>query len=150
MRRKIVWVVVADGARARILNADREARRLVTVSELASEAARHKTSDLVSDRQGRAFESGDPGRRSGMEPRTDPQRHEQAEFARHVAEELKRAALAQRYDALCLVAAPRALGDLRAHLASEVEALVVKELDRDLTNLDEPQLARHLAEELWG
>jgi hypothetical protein len=39
------------------------------VSELASEAARRKTLDLASDQHGRAFEGGDPGRRSGMEPR---------------------------------------------------------------------------------
>lgn len=143
MREKNVWVVVADGARARILSADRRARRLTPLEELASEAARRKTSEQVSDRQGRAFESSSPGHRSGMEPRTDPQRHEQVVFARQVAQKLAEAAQAQRFDELYLVAAPKALGDLRDALTDEVRARIVGELDRDLAGLTVPQLEEH-------
>lgn len=143
MRAKTVWVVVADGARARILSADRRTRRLMPVEELASETARRKTSELVSDRQGRTFESSSPGHRSAIEPHTDAQRHEQAEFARQVAQKLAAAAHEQRFDELYLVAAPRALGDLRAALTEEVSQRIVGEMDKDLTGLTVPQLEEH-------
>jgi protein required for attachment to host cells len=150
MQHEKVWVVVADGARARILSADPRARRLTSLEELASEEARRKTSESVSDRQGRAFESASPGHRSAMEPATDPQRHAQAEFARRVADVLARAAQEGRFDALHLVAAPRALGDLRAVLAPEVLKRVVRELDKDLVGLTVPQLEEHLWPETAG
>lgn len=149
MPKKTTWIVVADGTRARILTLSREGRRLELVREMASEAARRKSSDLVADRQGRAFDSGAHGQRSAMEPRTDPQRHEQAAFAAELAAVLNEAAQAQRFDVLHLIAAPKALGDLRAQLSPEAQGRVVKEIDKNLTPLALPQLEEHLAAELW-
>ena len=84
-----------------------------------------------------------------MEPRTDPQRHEQAAFAAELAAVLNEAAQAQRFDALHLIAAPKALGDLRAQLSPEVQGRVIKEINKNLTPFTLPQLEEHLAAELW-
>ena len=120
------------------------------MAEFGSETGRSKTSELVADRQGRAFDTGAPGHRSAMEPRTDPQRHEHAEFARQIAGELHEAALADRFDALVVVAAPKTLGDLRISLTPQAQARVTIELDKDLTGLTRAELEEHLGAELWG
>ena len=47
---------------------------------------------------------------------------------------------------LVLVAAPRALGDLRAMLAPHAAGLVTRELDKDLVHLPQRDLEKHLLE----
>ena len=145
MARTRTWLVVADAAQARIFAVDPVARALAPARALTSAAARRKVSELVSDRQGRAFESGSPGRRSAIEPRTDPQRHEQGLFLGDVAETLAAGARGRLYDRLVLVAAPRALGVLRGSLAPEVRERVVAEIDKDLVQLSPSELAAQLA-----
>ena len=51
----------------------------------------------------------------------------------------------QRYDELVIVAAPKFLGALRGELGKEVEKLVVEELPKDLSWLNERQLEGYFA-----
>jgi len=67
LRRHVEWVLVADGARARLFRADRKAQRLELLQEEESFAARSKISELMTDRPGRAFESPGVGPRRGLE-----------------------------------------------------------------------------------
>lgn len=150
MRKATTWVLVADGARALILAVDQEQQHLELLEEHDSEAARQKTSDQVSDRQGRAFESASPGHRSGMSPRTEPRRHEQERFLGQIAARLLEALRETRYDRLVLVAAPRAVGMLRDQLAEPVAARVVQTHELDLAHLTVPQIETHLRAELLG
>ena len=53
-----LWSVVADGGTARALGVAGDRRGLTVLREMASVDARRRTQDLVSDRQGRSFESG--------------------------------------------------------------------------------------------
>jgi protein required for attachment to host cells len=143
------WVLVADGARARLLRADVRARRLETLREEESAAARAKTSDLMSDRPGSAFESRSLGKRSAMEPPTDPKQLEKQRFARHLAALLEEAESKGRFERLVVVAAPQTLGDLRAELPPAVLSRVDAEIDKDLTWVEPAELGRHLAPILW-
>jgi len=52
------------------------------------------------------------------------------------------------YDQLILVAAPSALGDLRAALSPEVRAKVVAEVPKDLTKTPDAAVAEHLKDVL--
>jgi protein required for attachment to host cells len=72
--------------------------------------------------------------------------HEAELFARRVVEELERAAAGRRFDALVVAAAPKFLGRLRQQLPPQVAARVVRELDKDLLQLD----ARTVTERLFG
>lgn len=141
------WVLIADGAKARLFRVDDRARRLDLVWEDASSAARSKTSQLMTDRQGRAFDSGPGGRRSAMEPPSDPKRREKERFATRLATRLQDG-LSQQAQ-LVLVASPHTLGDLRAHLPADVASRVVLELAKDLTGSTPTELAEQLGDGLW-
>ena len=47
-----------------------------------------------------------------------------------------------------LVAAPKALGDLRSLLPKTVQSKIVAEIDKDLTNIPTAELGKHLDEHL--
>lgn len=149
MRAAETWIVVADGARAKILRVDRPRRRLELVREMSSAEARQKPSTLMTDRQGRALDSGSTGQRSAMDAPTDPQRHEKEKFVRQLAGQLAGGLNAGRYERLLLVAAPQALGDLRAVLDERVRERVGEEIAKDLTQKNPRELAEHLAPLLW-
>jgi protein required for attachment to host cells len=149
MPNRVTWVLVADGARARLFRADRKARRLQLLWEEESPAARSKTSDLVSDQPGRAMDASGVGQRSAMEAPTDPKRLEKTRFAQHLRDVLAAAEGAGQFHSLVLVAAPQTLGDLRDSLPPAVSGRIEHELAKDLTWVPPHELERHLAPVLW-
>ena len=142
------WILIADGARARVLEQEKDYAALEPAfenEELAGTTAQSK--EIASDRPGRSFDSGGEGRHA-MEPSTDPQRYAKYEFARDLAELLEKAANEHRFERLVLVAAPKALGNLRELLPKTVRGKVTAEIDKDLTNVPRQELPKHLAEVL--
>ena len=71
--------------------------------------------------------------RSGYED-TDFHQLEEDRFAADTAEMLRKRALRNEFTKLIVVAPPRALGELRKHYHKEVEARVIGEIAKDLTN----------------
>ncbi len=141
----ITWVLIADGARARVLAQDKPFQALkpaLAEEEITGSTAQSK--EIGSDRPGRSFDSAGEGRHA-MVPPTDPQRYAKYAFARELAERLEEAAHGGRFDRLILVAAPKTLGDLRELLPGVVKARVVAEIDKDLTHVPARDLPRHLA-----
>lgn len=139
------WVLIADGARARLLAQDKPFEALkpaLEQEELTGSTAQSK--EIGSDRPGRAFDSAGQGRHA-MAPSTDPQRYAKFAFARELVERLEDALHGGRFQHLVLVAAPKTLGDLRELLPPPVKAKVVAELDKDLTHVPVRDLPRHLA-----
>jgi protein required for attachment to host cells len=140
------WVLIADGARARLLAQDKPFDHLkpaLEQEEFTGSTAQSK--EIGSDRPGRSFDSSGLGGRHAMAPPTDPQRYAKFAFARELAERLEEAAHAGRFDRLVLVAAPKTLGDLRELLPGPVKAKVVAEIDKDLTHVPMRDLPKHLA-----
>jgi protein required for attachment to host cells len=139
------WILIADGARARVLAQEKDFAALVPAfeqEELTGSTAQSR--EIASDRPGRSFDSAGQGRHA-MEPPTDPQRYAKFAFARELATRLEEAAHGGRFARLVLVAAPKTLGDLRELLPAAVKAKVVAEIDKDLTKVPRPELAKHLA-----
>lgn len=139
------WIVVADGARARIFEQAAWRRPLELVEERNDDLARQKTSETVSDGAGRSFDSGGKGRHAMAAP-TDPQRHEKAKFAAELAGVINAAAQAGRYDRLVLIAPARTLGDLRGGLDKAAANKVGEELAKDLTTIAAHDLPHHLGD----
>lgn len=137
------WVLIADGARARILENDGPGRGLVANERLVFDGDHAATHDLVSDREGRSYSSLGPGR-SAIDARTDPHRELKRSFAHHLASVLERELEANAFDQLIVVAAPITLGDLRAALSQRVAARVTGEVAKDLTKLPNDEVSRHL------
>ena len=138
------WIAIADSAKARIYSTSGSGLKLKLVGELDSGAARRLTQDLVSDRPGRSFSSAGP-RRSSIEPHSDPQNMEKHKFVKELVEYLDAAALNGKFDDLFLVAAPRTLGEIRKLSNGHIAARLRAELGKDLTNVPEPELPKHLA-----
>jgi protein required for attachment to host cells len=148
------WILIADGARARLLEQDRKSRHFNPTSEQEFFGSRAQSREIASDDRGRTFDSAGRGQtgvargRHAMEPPTDPQRYAEYAFARDLADHLEKAANQHRFEHLVLVAAPKALGDLRGLLHKTVQSKIVAEVDKDLTNIPTRDLARHLDEYL--
>ncbi len=139
-----MWVVVADGARARILAGDPAAGELELVMPELVGRGRAKGAELMADRPGRSVDSSHVGDRHAMEPPTDPKEVEKQRFVRHLADRLAEALNEGRFARLVLVAPPRALGELRAVLPEKVRATIVREVDKDLTWVPVHELPGHL------
>ncbi len=144
-RKKTTWVVIADGARARIVATEGPGTGLVPLREMESAASRTPTRELGVERPGRAFESADVMRHA-IEPRVDWHRFEKQQFARDIAAIVDGALGRRRFDTLVLVAPPRTLGDLRKALAPGTRAKVTAELAKDLTNVPLHALPRYLGD----
>jgi protein required for attachment to host cells len=114
------WVVVADGAHARLFH---------NVGK--QDALKLKQDDLlkpdVSDEQAQ----GPSGHRP---PEESPEQTEEATFAKQLVHRLNAAALKQEFEHLFLVADPKTLGEIRPQLHAETTKRITGELAKTLTN----------------
>ena len=137
------WILIADGARARVLQNDGPGQGLHAVEGLIFHGDHSATHDLVSDREGRSYSSHGAGR-SAINSHSDPHRELKKKFAHQLAEMLARGLEQHTYDRLIIVAPPGALGDLRAAISGHVRAKVVGEVAHDLTKTPNGEVADHL------
>lgn len=139
------WILVADAARARVLLATAPQAPLAQVPGLHLEAEHQKTSDIVSDKAGRTFQSVGSGR-SAYEAHEDPHRALKRTFAHHLSDMLAEKANAGAFDRVVLVAPPAFLGDLRATLSESVRGRVHAEIAKDLTKTPNDEIRSHLGD----
>ncbi len=142
------WALLADGARARILENNGPAHAELAhdwmpVDGMEFRGDHSSTHDLVTDRQGRSFSSMG-SRRSAIEARTDPHREQKTKFAHHLAAILATQLEQGAYHRLIIAASPATLGDLRSAISDKVRATIVAELAHDLTKIPNHDIAGHL------
>lgn len=137
-----VWVVVANSTVARIFKAE-TVNRLKELETLIHPESRQLTSELVSDKQGRTFESTHSGTRSAMEPKHNPQAIEFDIFAKHLSEHLDSACENGLYKKLYLAANPAFLGLLRQHLNAKTMKAIASQIDKDITQLGPNEISKH-------
>ena len=141
------WILIADGARARILEQLGFGHGLTAIDGMVFHGDHAATHDLVSDREGRSFSSQGPGR-SAYESHTDPHRDLKTKVAHQLAATLAHGLEQKSYDRLVIVATPVTLGDLRTVLSDQVRAKVVGEVAQDLTKIPNGEVAAHLKDVL--
>jgi protein required for attachment to host cells len=141
------WILIADAARARLFSREGAQPTLLEIADFVCPEARAKGGAFTSDRHasvsvahGRLGHAGHT-----IEPRTDARDKAAAAFAQQLTAALARGRAERRWDALVLASSPRFLGILRATLEPSLRALVVREIDRDLTGADADELLAHLA-----
>lgn len=144
MKKTVTYVLVADGARARLYANHGPGKGLQPVSGATHKSdLHHHDRDILADKPGRAFNSVGNSR-SAMEPQTDWHRFEKHKFAREMAKVLDAAAASKSFDRLILVAPPATLGDLRMELGDGTRKMISAELPKDLTRHAEQELPAHL------
>ena len=79
-----------------------------------------------------------------MAPANDAHRLDQKNFAASLAAVLRDELQGGSYNRLIIAAAPAMLGDLRAALSKQVTSVIIAEIDKDLTQVKDNELARHL------
>src|SRR5262249_41122979 len=142
MRSDRTWIVIADGAHAKVLEHSADRNRLETVEGMTLVADLPRTHDLVTERAGRDYESVGPTRHAETGS-SDPHRELKRGLARKLAAMLAASLAHKRYEHLVLVAPPTTIGDMRDALAAPVRARVVAELARDLVKTPQRELPRH-------
>jgi protein required for attachment to host cells len=136
------WVVVADGARALILEnvGDRKFPDLRTKEHYRQDDP--KTHELGTDKPGRSFSSVGSGR-SAME-QTDWHEQEEQRFLIGLAARLDKAVLGGETRSLVVVAPARALGVLRKEFSSHVRGALRAEVEKDYVKMPVDQITKHL------
>jgi protein required for attachment to host cells len=144
MRPTTTWILIADGARARIF-ANHGPGKGVEAVEGAEFTADHRPDrEILSDKPGRTFESVGTTRHA-IQPHHDPHRELKRAFSERLAQLLDQKLAQKAYDRVVLVAPPVTLGDLREALSDPVKAAVYAELGKDLTKTPTHELPEHLA-----
>ncbi len=143
MKKPKLWYAIADGGRARFVERD-ENGAFRTVTSFVSKDLHSRARDLGADRPGRVMESATTGR-SALEPRQDPKEAAKEDFVSLVAEELASEHERGAFGELMLVAPAGVLTELKRKLAGPVARIVVSDLQKDLTNVPDHELAPHLA-----
>jgi protein required for attachment to host cells len=138
-----IWIVVADGAQARLFE---QLRPGAAVIERESFARRAAPAAQSRDRLSRMHDRTGPARHA-IEPRETP--HEAAEhaFLDEVGEEVARLALARAFRRLVLCAPPKAMGELRRRLPRKLRAETGAVL-KDIVNRPQAEIIALLQTEL--
>jgi protein required for attachment to host cells len=137
------WILVADGARARILCNDGPGKGLHAVEGCVFQGEHARTHEMMSDREGRMASSVGSAR-SAVQARSDPHRELKRKFAHKLADELALRLAQQAYGRLIIIAAPSVLGDLRHALSENVRDVLTGELAKDLTKTPDDEIASHV------
>jgi protein required for attachment to host cells len=144
MKPTTTWILIADGARARIFANDGPGKGIELVEGATFDADHRPDREIASDKPGRTFESVGATRHA-IQPHHDPHRELKRAFSERLAAMLDEKLAAKAFDRVVLVAPPVTLGDLRSALSAHVKAAVYAELDKDLTKTPAHELPQHLA-----
>lgn len=144
----VIWVLVADGSRARLFRAEGARGGLVEIDTWLHPESRLREQDLVSDAPGQ--DRGRGGSAHGVNEHHSAHGHELEIFAREIAGHLQAAANENSFGRLLLCAPPRFLGLLREALPAAVRQRVRHEIGKDLTAIkDLRDLRKRLPEVLY-
>ena len=131
MQFKKTWVLVANGAVARIFSFTKG--KLTELTVLTHPETRMHGHDLVTDKPGTSFGSNGFGRYA-MEQHTLPQKNEAEHFAKEVAKHIDLHHRKDEFQHLHIIAAPAFLGLLRHSLHAETQKSILTEVDKDLVD----------------
>lgn len=132
---KSTWIVLANSARARVLERDVASGLLVELMDLVHPESREKAAALTSDQEGYSEKShGTPGHKgTSFQPHTTPHRKELGNFAAEVSQHLEAAANEGRFSAITLFASDPFLGELKHHLGAATRRALGAALVHDFT-----------------
>ena len=125
------YVLVADGAKMLFFRNEGDVENLNLTVVAAEQQADHYDREIKTDNAGQK----PAGFGAGGSTAGEADFHQQAEerFAAEAAERINRAALANEFERLIIVAPPKTLGALRKHYHKQVTGRIAAEIAKDLT-----------------
>ena len=138
-------VFVADGKKMLFLRNHGDENQIDLRTESHDEREDRKDREIKTDAPGTQSPRVGAGRDSLEE--TDFHQQEEDLWIKDAAEELKKRALRNDYDALAIIVPPKALGVLRKQLHKEVERRVVLTLNKEMTDRPIPDIEELLVGE---
>ena len=138
-------VLVADGKKVLFLRNHGDSEMLDLRTESHDERSDRMDRDLKTDAPGTQSPRVGIGRDTMEE--TDFHQQEEDRWVKDAAEELKRRALRNDFDALVVIAPPKALGVLRKELHKEVERRIVLTVNKEMTDRPIPDIEELLVGE---
>jgi len=145
MKHPRTWYVVTDGGRARILQKQDAQDAFETNREFVSADLHHHSHELGTERPGRTHESANSAHHA-VQPREDLHRADKRNFIYEVAKALNEANVRDEFDRLILVAPAHALRELNHALDEPTQRKIVAQLQKDLTNVPNADIASHFAD----
>lgn len=141
------FIFVGDGRKALFLRNEGDERFPNFMTERVFVDRNPATHEQGADEPGRRFAQAGGVRRSAMET-TDWHELEEHRFAQRVAEALEELVRTRGATGLVIVAPPRTLADLRSAMHADVRALVISEINKDLTKHPIWEIEKHVTGEL--
>ena len=131
-------VLVADGRKMLFFRNEGDEQQIDLRTEAHDEREDRKDREIKSDAPGTQQASAGSGRDTMEE--TDFHQQEEDRWIKEAAEELKKRALRNDFDALAIVAPPKALGVLKDGLHKEVERRIVCTVNKEMTGRPVPDI----------
>jgi len=131
-------VLVADGRKTLFFRNRGDENQIDLRTEAHDEREDRKDHEIKSDAPGTTKQSGGYGRSTYEEP--DFQQQEEDRWIKDAADELKARVLRNDFDALAIVAPPKALGILKKCLHKEVERRLVCTVNKEMSGRAVPDI----------
>jgi protein required for attachment to host cells len=136
-------VLVADGRKMLFFRNHGDEEQIDLRTEKHEQREELKNRELRTDAPGTAAVAGSSGGAEVHRPmmeETDFQQQEEDRWIKDAADELRRRALQNDFDALAIVAPPKALGVLRKCLHKEVEKRLVCSINKEMSGRPIPDI----------
>ena len=143
-------VLVADGRKMLFFRNKGDEQQIDLRTEAHDEREDQKDRDLKTDAPGTAAAAASSGGAATHRPaysETDFHQQEEDRWIKEAAEELKKRVLRNDFDALAIIAPPKALGVLRKELHKEVEKRVVCTINKEMSGRPVPDIEKLLETE---
>jgi len=131
-------VLVADGRKMLFFRNHGDENQIDLRTEAHDERQDRKDREIKSDAPGTTKQSGGYGRSTYEEP--DFQQQEEDRWIKDAADELKTRALRNDFEALAIIAPPKALGMLKKGLHKEVERRIVCTVNKEMSGRPVPEI----------
>lgn len=144
MQKTVLWILLADGGNARIIERDGPFGNLTEIHNLTHSHAANR--ERGTDRAGRGFESSGTTRHA-YEPRTDWHEQQKEEFAKDIVKLLNEAHTQQKFHELYILAPAKMLGLIRQHMNHsnhEINEKVSKELSKDAISFTLAEIKKYI------
>jgi protein required for attachment to host cells len=147
MKQNRTWIVVADGAKARILLYKPHQKGVQQLPDGEFHDMNVPTHELVTDRQPRVHDSVGAARHA-VEPRIDPHKQREEQFLTRIATNLEHAEQRGEFEHLVVVAPATAMGDLRKAFGPSLQKRVFAEIVHDYAHQSNDYVYEHIKDSL--